>query len=155
MGTVFLGIRENELCEMTPCALYKPTENDRRGQINTRIYELFKMTGSPYKGEVDCEFRPFSLPTFGSSKFGFVRSERRLNDVDWEAWQVPCWAIAFALQMRSIVDKAESIGREQGYTSGLKVGKSILPQLAKGEISLNEFEKIDGRDPIRLNSKTW
>ena len=161
---VVLGMHEEYLQKMVPCALYIVNGHTKHSQIARIIYDLFKMVGEPCCPERVAESSSYSYLTgtvssrggygFCYATFDPTESHKEYADT-WEPWQVPCWAIALSTKIMCLVNKAEDIGREHGYNSGIGIGKSFVRQLASGELTSINFQDADGRDDRRLTAKKW
>lgn len=147
LGKLSMGLIEPD--NMVPCTLTPPD-----GEVEWILYNLFVSAGRLYTDDDDAGgcYSPYSSSVGSTGRMVCQYLGKKLDGV---AWEVPEWALSMSRDIREIVRAAESIGREQGYDSGLSAGKRFVMQLAKGEMAPNSYLDADGRDSIRLGRKSW
>lgn len=141
------GLRD--LDEMIPCRLAPP-----EGEVESIIYFLFIFCGRVSTSKKGLGRSAYNIMVGSTGKLAFqYRSE--YCPVDYVEWEVPHWALNVAMSLQCIVRDAQNIGEEFGYGRGLRDGKSFVKRLAEGTMDPSTFEDADGRNPTRLNRKTW
>lgn len=146
---------EDTLNIMEPCALYQVEGRGQYEEVARLVYDLFLMAGKPSDDVSKCA-RYSYLAFAGEGYDGFHDTIEFIETLDtWTPWQVPRWAIEIAKNISSIVRKAESIGKEKGYNSGMVIGKSFVKRLATGDITSTDFEKAEGKTPGSLQPREW